>query len=70
MRPRHKRCPPLRRQSGDPATTIPVRPTVTLQSSGKQFRVEPGETVLEAARRAGLALPYSCLSGEIGRAHV
>ena len=43
-----------------------VRPTVTLQSSGKQFRVEPGETVLEAARRAGLALPYSCLAGVCG----
>src|SRR5690348_18407172 len=26
----------------------------------------PGETVLDAARRAGLALPYSCLSGVCG----
>jgi CDP-4-dehydro-6-deoxyglucose reductase len=43
-----------------------VRHTVTLQSSGKHFRVEPGETVLEAARRAGLALPYSCLAGVCG----
>jgi len=43
-----------------------VRHTVTLQSSGKEFRVEPGETVLEAARRAGLALPYSCLAGVCG----
>ena len=45
---------------------MPVRHTVTLQSSGKHFRVEPGETVLEGARRAGLALPYSCLSGVCG----
>jgi len=43
-----------------------VRHTVTLQSSGKEFRVEPGETVLEAARRANLALPYSCLAGVCG----
>jgi len=43
-----------------------VRHTVTLQATGKQFRVEPGETVLEAARRAGLALPYSCLAGVCG----
>jgi CDP-4-dehydro-6-deoxyglucose reductase, E3 len=43
-----------------------VRHTVTLQASGKHFRVEPGETVLEGARRAGLALPYSCLAGVCG----
>ncbi len=40
--------------------------TVTLQASGKRFEVLPGETVLEAARRAGLALPYSCLAGVCG----
>jgi CDP-4-dehydro-6-deoxyglucose reductase len=39
---------------------------VTLQASGKCFRVDAGETVLEAARRAGLALPYSCLAGVCG----
>jgi CDP-4-dehydro-6-deoxyglucose reductase len=43
-----------------------VRHTVTLESSGKEFRVDAGETVLEAARRAGLALPYSCLAGVCG----
>jgi CDP-4-dehydro-6-deoxyglucose reductase len=43
-----------------------VTSIVTLQASGKRFRVEPGETVLEAARRAGLALPYSCLAGVCG----
>jgi CDP-4-dehydro-6-deoxyglucose reductase len=37
-----------------------------LQSSGKRFPVAVGETVLDAARRAGLALPYSCLSGVCG----
>lgn len=40
--------------------------TVTLQSSGKRFEVAPGESVLDAARRAGLALPYSCRAGVCG----
>ncbi len=39
---------------------------ITLQTSGKRFRVDAGETVLEAARRARLALPYSCLAGVCG----
>ncbi|HEX7341417.1 MAG TPA: 2Fe-2S iron-sulfur cluster-binding protein [Rhodanobacteraceae bacterium] len=39
---------------------------VTLDGSGHQFPVEDGETVLEAAQRAGLALPYSCRSGVCG----
>lgn len=39
---------------------------VQLAGSGRSFTVEPGETVLAAARRAGLALPYSCLSGNCG----
>jgi len=39
---------------------------VTLHGSDKRFPVAPGETVLDAARRAGLALPYSCLGGVCG----
>ncbi|MGE4071747.1 MAG: 2Fe-2S iron-sulfur cluster-binding protein [Lysobacterales bacterium] len=39
---------------------------VQLAGSGKSFDVRGGETVLAAARRAGLALPYSCLSGSCG----
>lgn len=39
---------------------------VTLKSSGRQFLVAPGETVLEAAQRAGVALPYSCRAGVCG----
>lgn len=39
---------------------------VQLAGSGKSFDVAAGETVLAAARRAGLALPYSCLSGSCG----
>ena len=40
--------------------------TVTLAASGKRFDVREGETVLEAAQRAGLALSYSCLAGVCG----
>ncbi|WP_414648217.1 2Fe-2S iron-sulfur cluster-binding protein [Dyella sp.] len=40
--------------------------TVTLHSSGRRFDVEPGQTVLEAAQRAGIALPYSCRAGVCG----
>lgn len=39
---------------------------VTLAASGKRFEVRDGETVLEAAQRAGLALSYSCLAGVCG----
>lgn len=40
--------------------------TVTLKSSGRRFDVAAGETVLEAAQRAGVALPYSCRAGVCG----
>lgn len=40
--------------------------TVTLKSIGRRFDVAVGETVLEAAQRAGIALPYSCRSGVCG----
>lgn len=40
--------------------------SVTLQASGKRFDVAAEESVLDAARRAGLALPYSCLAGVCG----
>ena len=39
--------------------------TVTL-TNGRRFDVQPGETVLEAAQRAGIALPYSCRAGVCG----
>ncbi|HEY8585832.1 MAG TPA: 2Fe-2S iron-sulfur cluster-binding protein [Rhodanobacter sp.] len=39
---------------------------VTLKFSGRQFPVAVGETVLEAAQRAGVALPYSCRAGVCG----
>ena len=39
---------------------------VTLKTSGHQFQVATGETVLEAAQRANVALPYSCRAGVCG----
>lgn len=39
---------------------------VTISSSGRSFVAAPGETVLEAAQRAGIALPYSCRAGVCG----
>jgi CDP-4-dehydro-6-deoxyglucose reductase len=41
-------------------------PSVTLKPSGQQFQVEEGETVLAAALRQGLVLPYGCKSGACG----
>jgi CDP-4-dehydro-6-deoxyglucose reductase len=52
---------PAQEQTGQPHVY-----KVTLKSSGRQFPVAPGETVLEAAQRAGVALPYSCRSGVCG----
>jgi CDP-4-dehydro-6-deoxyglucose reductase len=37
-------------------------PTVTL-SSGKQFQSDQGQSILEAAGKAHISLPYSCKSG-------
>jgi CDP-4-dehydro-6-deoxyglucose reductase len=40
--------------------------TVTVMPSGKQFVLEPEETVLEAGLRHGIVLPYGCKSGACG----
>jgi NAD(P)H-flavin reductase/ferredoxin len=37
--------------------------TVSVDASDIEFPCEPGETVLDAAERAGYALPYSCRKG-------
>lgn len=39
---------------------------VTVRSSGHQFFVESGESVLDAALRQGIALPYGCRGGSCG----
>jgi len=40
--------------------------SVTVVPSGKQFSVEPGETVLDAGLRQGVVLPYGCKNGACG----
>jgi CDP-4-dehydro-6-deoxyglucose reductase len=39
---------------------------VTVSKSGRSFRVDRGQAVLDAALRAGLNLPHSCKSGNCG----
>lgn len=39
---------------------------VTIQPSGHEFTVNPGETLLGAALNAGFALPYGCRNGACG----
>ncbi len=39
---------------------------VTIQPSGHQFTVKPGETLLAAALNAGFSLPYGCRNGACG----
>ena len=39
---------------------------VTVQPSGHQFSCEADETVLAAAIRAGVGLPYGCKNGACG----
>ena len=40
--------------------------TVTIQNSGHQFEVEDRETVLDAAIRQNVGLPYGCRNGRCG----
>lgn len=40
--------------------------TVTIKSSGNQFQVESGESILDAALRQGVTLPYGCRGGSCG----
>jgi len=39
---------------------------VEIKSSAHRFPVEDGETVLEAALRHGIGLPYGCRNGACG----
>ena len=42
------------------------RYTITIANSGREFEVEDGESVLSAALRQGVMLPYSCKNGTCG----
>ena len=39
---------------------------VTIQNSGECFEAQPGETILEAAQRQNVSLPYGCDDGLCG----
>jgi len=47
-------------------THSPAARTVRLEPSGRAFAVRDGETVLEAALREGVGLPYGCRNGACG----
>jgi CDP-4-dehydro-6-deoxyglucose reductase, E3 len=40
---------------------------INVPATGHEFSVEDGETVLEAALRAGIGLPYGCRNGACGK---
>jgi len=44
----------------------PMSHQITVQPSGRQFAAEPDETLLEAALRQGLTMPYGCKDGACG----
>ena len=39
---------------------------ITLKPSGNTFKATPDETILEAALRQGIGLPYGCRNGACG----
>jgi CDP-4-dehydro-6-deoxyglucose reductase len=43
---------------------------ITVQPSGRQFVAEGDETLLDAALRQGLTLPYGCKDGACGSCKV
>lgn len=55
--------------SSDTATAVANgQPEVTVLLDGKSATItmKPGDTILESARRAGLAPPFSCEAGNCG----
>jgi CDP-4-dehydro-6-deoxyglucose reductase len=48
------------------AAPAPAAHSVRLEPSGHTFSVEPGETILQAALRQGIGLPYGCRNGACG----
>jgi CDP-4-dehydro-6-deoxyglucose reductase len=49
-----------------PHSPAPAERQVRLEPSGRTFSVNPGETLLEAALRQGVGLPYGCRNGACG----
>lgn len=55
-------APPLSTSAVSPASAFQV----TIEPSGRSFTAVPGETLLAAAIRAGVGLPYGCKDGACG----
>ncbi len=49
--------------TGDAAATVPDEVTVHLGGKTVVVRYQPGDTLLETARRGGLRPPFSCEAG-------
>ncbi|MDH5580042.1 MAG: 2Fe-2S iron-sulfur cluster-binding protein, partial [Betaproteobacteria bacterium] len=49
-----------------PHSPDPAARQVRLEPSGRTFTVDPGETILEAALRQSVGLPYGCRNGACG----
>jgi CDP-4-dehydro-6-deoxyglucose reductase len=47
-------------------TTAGTACRITVEPAGRHFTAEPGETILAAAIRAGVPLPYGCRDGACG----
>lgn len=46
-----------------PTSEIGAKVDIVLNGSNRSFRMQEGDTVIEAAARSGLELPYSCANG-------
>src|SRR6056297_4346866 len=55
--------PQTERKALNPASNHQNTRSVTIATSGKTFNARPDETVLAAALRQGIMLPYSCRNG-------
>src|SRR6056297_1532848 len=55
--------PQTERKALNPASNYKNTHTITNAASGKTFNARPDETVLAAALRQGIMLPYSCRNG-------
>lgn len=47
-------------------SNAPAQVQITVQPSGRSFAAQAGETILEAAIRQGIGLPYGCKDGACG----
>lgn len=47
-------------------SNAPAQVQITVQPSGRSFAAQAGETILEAAIRQGVGLPYGCKDGACG----